>query len=320
MNREQKTGLETRLLAYSVATGAAMVMAPAAQADIIYYEGPWLSSGSNKTLISFNLAGEVMTDGTHVADEQFYIDNASDTDLPIGAKVSQHSRDMFLYPGDGFGTEPVETTTTTVVHTPGSKNKTKTNTTTQVSPVTVGAVIGPLAAGDPIGPGGQEPGPVSRAVVTHTLLSNTKTKTLEGQHLRGQTTAADLKTGGVDILRSNGPWANETQITVGTTKGIPLFRTVAADTRGYLGLQFDGPGDGTFFGWADITLGASSNSLTLWGYAYEDSGGSILAGAGVPAPGGPGVPEPSSIALFTLGATGVAALRRRRKEMIEAPA
>ncbi len=45
------------------------------------------------------------------------------------------------------------------------------------------------------------------------------------------------------------------------------------------------------------------------GYAYEDSGGSIRAGE---------IPEPSPLALLAMGATGVAAMRRRKNKKTSA--
>lgn len=54
------------------------------------------------------------------------------------------------------------------------------------------------------------------------------------------------------------------------------------------------------FGWMHIDS-VSSSGFHIDGYAYEDSGAPITAGA---------VPEPSSLALLALGAAGVRALRR----------
>jgi hypothetical protein len=84
----------------------------------------------------------------------------------------------------------------------------------------------------------------------------------------------------------------------------------------YLGLSFDISGQ-THYGWAQISttmLGTTSNTadslVTVIDYAYETTpGASLLTGQTVGAP----TPEPSSLALFALGAAGIAALRRRRK-------
>jgi hypothetical protein len=76
----------------------------------------------------------------------------------------------------------------------------------------------------------------------------------------------------------------------------------------YLGLQFDIPGSGTHYGWAELTvdeLASNRISTHLLGWAYETDTG-VGIGAGVT------TPEPSSmvIALCGLGAAGIAALRR----------
>ena len=96
----------------------------------------------------------------------------------------------------------------------------------------------------------------------------------------------------------------------------------AGDT-GYLGLEITSGGT-TLYGWAHVTLNslppaptvppagteavgtnATTGYFTLLGYAYDDSGASIAAGA---------VPEPkSTVALLVAGAAGAAALHRRRK-------
>jgi hypothetical protein len=86
--------------------------------------------------------------------------------------------------------------------------------------------------------------------------------------------------------------------------------------RGFLGLQITVNGQ-IDYGWADISLnnGGSpparpgdpqdpTGQFTIYGYAYDDSGLPIGAGA---------IPEPSSLALLVAGAAGVLALRRRQK-------
>ena len=76
-----------------------------------------------------------------------------------------------------------------------------------------------------------------------------------------------------------------------------------ADNPQYIGVQFQlEPGGTQYYGWIgfDIT-NASDLTGVVTGYAYEDSGGPIAAGA---------VPEPSGLALLALGAPYL--LRRRR--------
>lgn len=83
---------------------------------------------------------------------------------------------------------------------------------------------------------------------------------------------------------------------------------------GYLGFEVpvSGP-QGYDYGWVELSsvtlfnsaAGTSSQSLTIFEYAYDDSGAPI----DVPA----ATPEPSTLALFALGAVGVEAFRRRTK-------
>jgi hypothetical protein len=77
----------------------------------------------------------------------------------------------------------------------------------------------------------------------------------------------------------------------------------------YLGLDFTSSGD-VYTGWAQISAssggGSTLESATLVDYAYQTT-------PDVSIPAGAGAPEPSSIALFALGAAGIAVLRRRRK-------
>lgn len=86
--------------------------------------------------------------------------------------------------------------------------------------------------------------------------------------------------------------------------------------RAFVGLKFEAD-DGIHYGWIDVE-GASrtmenhlltDSSLIIHGWAYESTPGvGIAAGA---------VPEPSSVALFAIGAVGVWILRKEKKEKEE---
>ena len=82
----------------------------------------------------------------------------------------------------------------------------------------------------------------------------------------------------------------------------------------YLGLIFDVGGD-KYYGWMDVTLnayveGIGGDTIVVNRFAVEDAANTpILAGDTVG--GGSAVPEPGTLGLLVLGATGLAALRRR---------
>lgn len=83
------------------------------------------------------------------------------------------------------------------------------------------------------------------------------------------------------------------------------WATGADGTSGYIGFSFDNAGT-VNYGWIAVTYNAASQTIEIGDFAYENSGGSILAGdIGV-------VPEPSSLGLLVLGASGLLARRRRQ--------
>ncbi len=75
----------------------------------------------------------------------------------------------------------------------------------------------------------------------------------------------------------------------------------AAGTRGFIGLRI-GESDSYNYAWADVAY-TSEQSLHLYGFAYDNSGAAIAAGA---------IPEPSSALFATLAAGSVALFGRRR--------
>jgi hypothetical protein len=86
-------------------------------------------------------------------------------------------------------------------------------------------------------------------------------------------------------------------------------------TNGYLGLRFDIAGQ-LHFGWARVSVSGSTDinnalTATLHDWAYEGAAGApILVGQIDAAP--TAVPEPGTLSLLALGASGLAAYRRRK--------
>ncbi len=79
-------------------------------------------------------------------------------------------------------------------------------------------------------------------------------------------------------------------------------------SEGYVGIRFD-PGDGAKYGWIHIDVPSSGYTYNIDGWAYDDTGKSIMAGQTVTV-----VPEPSSLALFAAGAAALSARKLRRKK------
>jgi hypothetical protein len=80
----------------------------------------------------------------------------------------------------------------------------------------------------------------------------------------------------------------------------------ASSSHGYLGLSFTVSSQ-QYLGWAELQLNNVTPSATLVSYAYNDQAGQAINA------GSTEVPEPSSLALFALGAVGVLSVRRRRQ-------
>ena len=81
-------------------------------------------------------------------------------------------------------------------------------------------------------------------------------------------------------------------------------------SNNYVGFRFLNEGNGLVnYGWLQVSLGTSftDSSRSIVGYAYETNGTGITVGNTSTA-----TPEPSSLALLSIGAAGLAAYRRRR--------
>ena len=96
-----------------------------------------------------------------------------------------------------------------------------------------------------------------------------------------------------------------------------FFGFVTASQTHYFGFSFtlenmsaSGAPAGTMvYGWGQVHLNAPQNG-TLVDWAYEDNGGPIQVGDTV----GQLIPEAHALALFALGAAGVVASRKRKKQ------
>ena len=84
--------------------------------------------------------------------------------------------------------------------------------------------------------------------------------------------------------------------------GAQVLNSSTFTSGGYLGIQTSQG----YFGWMDLLIepGAAGGNtrITVRGWAYDDSGAAIQAGA---------VPEPTSLMLLAAGAVGTAVRRRR---------
>lgn len=76
---------------------------------------------------------------------------------------------------------------------------------------------------------------------------------------------------------------------------------------GFIGFRFNG-GTGIEYGWARLTVsGTTANTFTVVDYAWGDAGTPIATGQTA-------VPEPGSLGLLALGASGLLAWRRSRAQ------
>ena len=117
--------------------------------------------------------------------------------------------------------------------------------------------------------------------------------------------------GGYAALYAPGDLIDASASFVGTPRDLATYKAGPGyagnwpndGTPGYLGLSFDLSGE-TYYGWAQVGTNFSSTTLSVYDWAYNDTPATGLDA---------GVPEPSTLGLFCLGAAGVLALRRRKQ-------
>jgi hypothetical protein len=109
---------------------------------------------------------------------------------------------------------------------------------------------------------------------------------------------------GTTINGANAGSANLLKLNTGYVGAWPIDGTPK-----YLGLQFDMSGN-PHFGWAQVGVNVNStdSSFTVVDWAYENQASTAIAAGDSGA-----VPEPTSFALFAMGAAGLLAWRRRNQ-------
>ncbi|MGA3131052.1 MAG: PEP-CTERM sorting domain-containing protein [Terracidiphilus sp.] len=101
-------------------------------------------------------------------------------------------------------------------------------------------------------------------------------------------------------------WAGSGKLGDYDTVNTGTFGDWSPGTDAYLGFYFEGT-NGPQAGWAEITTDGSDASFEVLSYAYETQANTPIDAGQIAA-----TPEPSTMALVVLGASGLMALRRRR--------
>ena len=97
----------------------------------------------------------------------------------------------------------------------------------------------------------------------------------------------------------------------GTRSGVPESWGPFLGSNGYIGVKFS-DGGSWYIGWVGLEVPADAAYGRVTGWAYEDTGATILAGAGEPDPDP--IPEPGGLALLATGAAGLMVFRKKRTE------
>ncbi|MDO9073406.1 MAG: PEP-CTERM sorting domain-containing protein [Rubrivivax sp.] len=89
--------------------------------------------------------------------------------------------------------------------------------------------------------------------------------------------------------------------------GTDVGTQVTLNAANLFGVRFtnEALGNAINFGWVEITFGASAAERSITGWAYENSGGAILANA---------VPEPGTYAMMLAGLAAIGGLVARRRQ------
>lgn len=88
---------------------------------------------------------------------------------------------------------------------------------------------------------------------------------------------------------------------------LPLNDEIVLNATNLFGVQFTNEAlTATNYGWVAITFGATASQRTITGWAYETSGGAIMAGV---------VPEPGTYALMLAGLAAVGGIAARRRKV-----